>query len=306
MRSTTTCARPKRRSRRRRYDEAAARLSTALELGIADPRERARVQVELGYLLSETGRFSESDAILAASLDAATGLEERGIAARALVQRSGHRLYSDPEVDPEQIRTAAEVAIATFTQRGDSKGLALAQRLLGMALQRQGQIGAGCAALERALAHANSVGEPTTRRRVVMTLGGTLCLGPMPVADAMYRCAELLESSRDDPALEAVMTRFLALLLAMAARFDEALEHVRRSSLVLDEANQMTISWLYRGIAAEAKALAGDRAGAEQELESQWLWFRNSGDDAIDERGMNAAYKLANLYCDEQPLGRRR
>ena len=71
------------------YDEAAARLSTALELGIADPRERARVQVELAYLLSETGRVSEADAILAASLDAATGLEERGIAARALVQRLG-------------------------------------------------------------------------------------------------------------------------------------------------------------------------------------------------------------------------
>ena len=39
------------------FDEGAARLSTALELGIDDPRERARVQVELGYLLNEMGRI---------------------------------------------------------------------------------------------------------------------------------------------------------------------------------------------------------------------------------------------------------
>ena len=39
------------------YREAAARLSTALELGISDPRERARVQAELGHLYYEAAAW---------------------------------------------------------------------------------------------------------------------------------------------------------------------------------------------------------------------------------------------------------
>ena len=90
--SSTTCAPPTAATATSANDEAAARLSSALELGIADPRERARVQAELGLLLYHTGRVGESEAILSASLDAATSLEERGLALRALVHRAAERL----------------------------------------------------------------------------------------------------------------------------------------------------------------------------------------------------------------------
>ena len=121
------------------FEEAAARLSTALELGIADPRERARTQVELGYLLNEAGRGSESRLMLAAGLDAATGLEERGIAARALVHEMGHRM-GDPELDPDEMRKVTEAAVDTLRQLGDLGGLAVAERYLGLALFRQGRV----------------------------------------------------------------------------------------------------------------------------------------------------------------------
>ncbi len=52
-------------------------------------------------------------------------------------------------------------------------------------------------------------------------------------------------------------------------------------------------------IAAEAKELAGDRAGAERELEAKWLYFRDTLGGAPDQRAMQAAYRLANLYCDD-------
>ena len=54
------------------YDEGAARLTTALELGIADARERARVQVELASLLGLTGRSREAERLYDESIDAAT------------------------------------------------------------------------------------------------------------------------------------------------------------------------------------------------------------------------------------------
>ncbi len=65
------------------FDEAAARLSTALELGIADPRERARVQVELGYLLVENPDRERRRAVLGQALETATSLGDRGLAAYA-------------------------------------------------------------------------------------------------------------------------------------------------------------------------------------------------------------------------------
>ena len=88
-RSTTTCARPRPRRRRRPTAKRRRGSRRALELGIADPRERARVQVELGHLFYETGRLAESDAILAASLDAATepgGARPRGACARPALE----------------------------------------------------------------------------------------------------------------------------------------------------------------------------------------------------------------------------
>ena len=66
-----------------------------------------------------------------------------------------------------------------------------------------------------------------------MILGG----GPMPVGRAIRRCEELREANRDDRVLEAVITRCLSALLAMAGRFDDARESARSSSRVLEEAN---------------------------------------------------------------------
>ena len=53
---------------------AANLLERALAVGIGDPRERARVQVELGIAISDPGRFAEVDAVLTEALEAATRL----------------------------------------------------------------------------------------------------------------------------------------------------------------------------------------------------------------------------------------
>jgi DNA-binding SARP family transcriptional activator len=279
------------------FEEAAARLSTALELGIADPRERARTEVELGFLLTEMGRRSEGSALLAASLDTATGLEERGIAARALVARIGNRM-GDPGLTRDEMLKVTEAAVDTLTQLGDSRGLAAARRFLGMAHQGYGAASAATEVLEHALVDADASGDQATRRRVVGTLCSSLCLGPAPAGEAISRCDELLHAARGDGVLEAVIGRFLALLVAMTGRPDEARELIRTSGLVLDELDHNTY-WVYRWAAAEARKLTDDRAGAERDLVAQWQWFREVGYPAIDERAMNAACRLALLYCED-------
>ena len=164
---------------------------------------------------------------------------------------------------------------------------------------QQGRWAAGVAELERALEHADAANDPATRRRVIGSLAASLCNGPTPVGEAINRLEDLLRSARSDRVLEAVLKRFLGKLYAMAARFDEALELVRQSGLVLDELNQLTVSWQFRVAAAYARALAGDRSGAEQELMARWLSFRDSGYQGVDRRAIDTSHDLARFYCDE-------
>src|SRR5262249_25043546 len=140
------------------YSESTERLATALELGIADPRERARVQIELAHLLSHAGhRRPEAEALLARAAANVVDLEDRGIETRARLGLSIRRSF-DAEENPQDSRAIAEEAIATFTELGDLRGLAEAWRHLGVALQRQGLMVEATDAKERAVSYGQGLG----------------------------------------------------------------------------------------------------------------------------------------------------
>ena len=280
------------------YNEAATSLRSALDVGIDDPRERARIQVELAFLLNETGQIAEAAAVLARSLEAATGLEERGTAARALLARASDSVFADLSFDAKDLEPGAQEAIETLGQLGDSVGVALARRLLGLCRWRGGNATEGLAELERALAAADASDGPWALRRVVTTMGGVLSDGPVTVGEATRRCDDLLATYGSDLVTEAVITRFLSLFLAMAGRFDEARDRVERSSVVLDELEHVT-SWVYRRVAAETKRLLGDRRGAEHELIERWRSLRHLREDGVDGRAVTAACQLSLLYAAE-------
>jgi DNA-binding SARP family transcriptional activator len=275
---------------------AANLLERALALGIDDPGERVRAQVELGNALGETGRIADADALLAEAHDAAAGLGERALSAHAQLYRlTGHSV--DPELDRAELQQALRHPLETFGELRDERGLALTRRLLAAAIGLSSS--AGVVELERALVHADAADDKATRRRVIGTLCASLSNGPMPVGAAIARCEELLASSRNDQVLEAVLKLFLGEFHAMAGRFEEGIELVRQSTLVLDELSRLTVISQYRYESAYAKELAGDRAGAEHELTTRWSTLRDSGCPGVDRRAIEAAYQLARFYCDE-------
>ena len=283
-----------------RGDHAAAAnmLERALALGLGDPHVRAHAQLELGEALYQTGRLAESYTMLAVTIDAATGLGDLGLAARARILRAQHRIFFELDVDLETMLEAAEQPIEILTELGDSLGLAWGERLLGQVLVRQGHAVEGMAAVERSLAHAEASGDKTAYRETARLLAAWLCEGPTPVDQVIRRCEELLESNRDDRMLAAVVGGVLSRALAMGARFDEAQIQLERASEVLVELNQ-TNAWMARFDVADAKELLGDIAGAEQELATIWQRFRAAGGEATESRAMRAASRLALLYCDE-------
>lgn len=276
-----------------------ASFRRALALGIDDPREQARVQLELGFLLDETGRIAEAKEIIDVGLDAANGLNERGLVARARVRMAHQRLVADPEVGGDEILLLAEQAIVTFTELDDSLGLARAERMRAWALSRLDRTTESYPALEHALMHAENSGDEPTRRYVIGALCYLLCDGPAPVGDAIDRCEELLRSSGGDLVVETLISRHLCHLFAMAGRFDEARALLQEPPAVFDELNQLTQHGLSRDSLAEAKELCGDRAGAIQELLALWEIFRNARGGAPESRAVRAASLLALLYGEE-------
>jgi predicted ATPase len=279
--------------------EGATRLQTALELGIGDARERARVQGELSYPLFESGRGAEAAALLEEGVETATALGERALAARLQVELGLQRWRSDPGWDAVEMQRLAAQAIETFGEVDDQSGLANAERLLGLSLSAQGRLSEGFAAHERSLAHADAAGDRVARRRNIAPLGAAFCWGPTPVPEGIRRCEELRAVYRDDRVLEAVLTRFLSLLYAMAGRPEDALESARASSRVLDALQEGTQSLNLQRFVATALELAGDRAGAEREWTARWLRFRDLAGDAPDQDSVVAAAELAGFYCDE-------
>lgn len=281
------------------YHEAQARLSTALELGISDPRERARVQAELGNLYYESGRLAESDTLLTASLDAASRLGERALAARALAQRSNQRLASDPLVSSSEIVPIAVEAVRTFDQLGDQLGLATAEHLLGHALGREGRSVESNAALERALVHAEAAGDQVIRRHIIGRYCRQFLDGPIPVGEGIHRIEKLRAAHRDDPVLGANLGVCLAGVLAMAGRSDEAREHLLATRRVLDQAIQTDFSLQGKWTGADVLALAGDPAGAERELVAVFLILRDARGAGPEARALRVAADLALLRCDQ-------
>jgi DNA-binding SARP family transcriptional activator len=278
------------------FDDGAARLRTALELGIADPQQRARAQIELAYLLSQTAHRQESDEILAAVFDDARARhDDPAILERVNLLRLTAWM-GDPRANPTEMRRQAEELMKTFRRIGDLANLALAGRGRALSLRREGRLGAAAAQLEESLVHAEASGKPGARRLVIGSLAYVMCDGPAPVEQAIRRCRELFENTIGDRALEATITRCLGLLLAMGGELEQAREHIDRSSNVLDALSYMSI---YRVIAAEARELTGDRAGAERDLQAKLATQKQGDWKGVDARAMHASYHLALVYCDQ-------
>ena len=85
----------------------------------------------------------------------------------------------------------------------------------------------------------------------------------------------------------------------MAGRADEALVAIRRSFPVLDATDRMLSIRVYKVLVAETMELAGDLAGAEEQLRSKWQLFRGLDHWDPDARAIQAARQLAHLYCDQ-------
>ena len=151
--------------------------------------------------------------------------------------------------------------------------------------------------IERALAVAERGQDQLERRACTRSLIQILVEGPTPVHEAIARCEQLHEASRDEPRLGATIANRLSVLYAMAGNFEEAQRYARLADPVFGSADTMPAA-IGQGPVALMKELSGDLAGAVAAQKAKWLFFGGESDRAPDGRAIDAATEIARICCD--------
>jgi ATP/maltotriose-dependent transcriptional regulator MalT len=226
---------------------------------------------ELGLVLTEAGELTLAEELLSGLLDAPVAAEPVVLAAR--IERVALRLRSDPRGGWNRDLELVEAALPGLEAQPEHD--LRAHRALGrgwflVGLVRgfwAGRVARGEEALERARVHARAAGDRRQEAEIVGRLGFAAWSGPLPVADAVGRCAALLEESPDDLLLEACSRRWIGCLVARHGRFDEARELVGAAVSAYEELGARLDAATTAAFGhADVEWLAGDLEAAERAL----------------------------------------
>jgi tetratricopeptide (TPR) repeat protein len=205
-----------------------------------------------------------ADRVLTEAIEAAATSGDRGLAAHALVQRGFLRLFTEPDVTPDELLDAAQRAAAVFREVDDELGLARAWRLKAQA-HYLGRRGAACAdASEQALVHARRAGDLFEQREIVEWLAIALFLGSTPAVEAARRCEKALDGAAGDPLQEMHLVPALAYLIAMQDRLDDAEALMARARDLVGQVDQWI--WIVSWHAATVVRWMGDPQAAADEI----------------------------------------
>jgi DNA-binding SARP family transcriptional activator/tetratricopeptide (TPR) repeat protein len=237
-------------------------ISRAAALLPADDPARIDLVPNVRVVQGMTADLRWADEILKETLE--TG--DPQLEPHALVQRGFLRLFSEPEVTPEELIEVAERALPVFEASGDELGQARGWRLVAQA-RYLGRSAAGCAdASERALVHARRARDPFELKEIIEWLAVALAVGPAPASDDHRRCEELLQDAAGDIFLEVTLLAVRAFLQAMQGHDSEA-------RLLLAQAREATRSggYLHRVPylaihVAHVELFAANPVAAEREL----------------------------------------
>ncbi len=260
-----------------------------------DPRRLALLP-DLGEALTEIGELAWAEVFLEEASDAARELGDDRLAAEAGLVLLLQRRYAE-RLDrwTAMLLEEAERAIAIFEEAGDHAGLARAWRLIMNAHGVAHRFGEAAAAAERAAEHAQLAGDPRQETRAASGYAMASLYGPTPVAEAIARCEQLLESTADKR-MEGLVLCLLAPLHAMQGEFETARSLYTRGRALLEDiggkliAASTTFNW------STVELLAGDPNAAERELRREYDRLEQMGETYT--RSTIAGY-LAVAICSQ-------
>jgi class 3 adenylate cyclase len=245
---------------------AANLLGRAAELLAGNPCARLPLLPDLGAALREAGELAGAENVLSEAVGGAAAFGDARLEARAAVERSLLRLYTDPAAQLDELSSIARAAIPIFEASEDVLGLSKAWSVVAQAKWARCRCKEVEQALERALAYAERAGDPHERAWIAGGLLRASAWGPTRVEPALRRCRELLERAGGDRSVRVVAAAASAYLEAMGGRFAEARRLCATSRAIAEELGLIVWAATLTSFYAPVELLAGDPSAAERLL----------------------------------------
>jgi class 3 adenylate cyclase len=247
----------------RNDQHAAANLLSRASALVDNDRERGELLIHVANSHVEMGDMEGAWRAFDDAKDAAMRAGDEELRLRAEVNRLEITLFVDPSIDDERVLAVADDLDRLAKERGNKWGQITAAHARAAVYLGRCRWMDNLAALERARDLMEPGEDPRLWLFTIFQIRNSLRYGPVPATEAIRRGAELWasEAGPDRP-----LGAFLAPLLAMQGRFDEARIHLKETREYLYERGLI----VRRGGVALAggwiEFLAEDYQAAEREL----------------------------------------
>ena len=216
--------------------------------------------------------------MLTEAADQALSAGEIGTARAAALALLQLRYTTDARAVQENVVELVEQQIPELEAMGDDRALVRAFSLLTYVHWTGGRFGDAAAAAERTIRHATAVGDEVTASRFIGSLAISALYGPMPVAEAIATCEQVLARAQGDRKVRARAELAVGQLEAMRGDFDRARLLYRRSRASLQELGCHFLAALTSLASSVIELLAGDLAAAESELRTDYRRLEEMGE----------------------------
>ncbi|HEY3184973.1 MAG TPA: BTAD domain-containing putative transcriptional regulator [Gaiellaceae bacterium] len=256
-------------------------LSRAVALPDTKASVRIELLVDLGDALRERGDHARAGSVLVEAAEAASSSGDRALEAHVGIARLRLQLQTDPELKTDDVLRRAKHAVRIFDEAGDERRLAKAWELLAWVPWFRCRAADAEAALLHALEHARRAGDRRTEAQSLNLLVGAAWFGPLPVADAIARCNEILARRTEQRRVKASALRALAGLRAMEGSFDEARRAAADCKAILEDLGLSVTAASATETYAIVELLAGEPAAAERELRRGYEILERMGEAIV-------------------------
>jgi class 3 adenylate cyclase/tetratricopeptide (TPR) repeat protein len=252
-----------------RGDMPAAASLLQRAAAVLPARDQARLDLlpELAETLVDVGVFEHAQRYLDEALEAGIETDDAILRARARLMRLQLESQSgESQAWADQVLSEGGQAIPVFEEAEDHKNLAMAWRLIAWAHGTRCNYGEAAKAAGRAVHEARVAEDNRQRRRAASQFAVASLYGPMPVAEAIQHCEEIVAEAGGDRRTVGLVTSLLARLYAMRGDFDEARRLYAKARITLEEMGRSVIASSTSLDSCGVEMLAGDPAAAEREL----------------------------------------
>jgi predicted ATPase/class 3 adenylate cyclase len=199
--------------------------------------------------------------------------------ARALLGLCTLRILSGSS---EDLRAAAQEALAACEDLGDDYSLAQAWNLVGRVEgSLMGSLGTAEEAWRQALSYARRRNYPAEKAESIQWLMVSAVFGPLPVEEAIARCVEFLATEGSDPTIRATCSVERAVLEAMRGDFGLARELLAEGRRTIEELGLTLWAAINAQEAFLVEALAGTPGAAVDTLRQSFATLDQGGERAF-------------------------